>query len=104
MAQVYTPPEHIKSPVLGDGVDQYIEKVASFCKENSKCPHAGEVIWFPIADGKAMYIVYDYKTLLLLEVGDVYQIPDAHASGLRKADIIKKINQANAMKKLFGGG
>lgn len=111
MAKVYIPPESIKLPELcefnGDfdlyekACDEYQESVVAFCKENSSCPDAGKIIDFPIADGKAMYVVYDYKTLIHIETMDAYAIPEAHEKGLRKADIVKLIKQKSALSDLF---
>lgn len=104
MAKVFLPPEEIKLPVYEIGeyekndkeMEAYIEKVVQWCKDNSKCKDAGEIISFPVGDGCARYVVFKYTELLWLEEGDCYSIPEAHSRGLRKADIVEKINQQKA--------
>jgi hypothetical protein len=80
---------------------EYIEAVRAFCKEQRSTPDTGKEIKFPIADGYARYMILDYRSIILLEVGDVYQIPDAHARGLRKADLVQKVKQEEAISALF---
>lgn len=112
MAKIYAAPEHIKRPEINDFInnydaydkagEKYVDDIKAFCKENSKCPHAGEEIRFQIADGYARYAVFDYRSLIHLDVGDAYDIPDAYARGLRKDDILKAINRAKGLSALFG--
>lgn len=106
MATVYAPPKHIVRPDIKDFLDdyeglnkaeeEYAKSVIEYCKSNSNCPHAGEEISFGVADGCARYVVFNYRTLIFLEIEDAYQIPDAHARGLRKADIVSKIERRKA--------
>ncbi|MBR37171.1 MAG: hypothetical protein CMF13_02245 [Idiomarina sp.] len=108
MATVYRHPEHIEEPQYcgdykkhEDAEKTFIQNIVDFCKENSNCPHAGEEINFPIADGKARYIVLNYRQIIHLPVGDKWSIPDAHARGLRKDDIIQNIESRKALEALF---
>jgi hypothetical protein len=111
MAKVYAPPEHIKLPEMstfkGDfksydiACEKYEKEVVDFCKEESKCPDAGAVIGFPVGDGSATYVIYDYRTLIHIQTMDAYAIPEAHARGLRKADLVKLIKQKSALSDLF---
>lgn len=105
MATVYGAPEHIKCPQYKDFLDkpedlekaekEYTKAVVDFCKSESNCPHAGAEIFFVVGDGCAQYIVYNYRTLIFVGLDDAYQIPDAHARGLRKDDILKAIQRCN---------
>lgn len=101
MAKVYGCPENIIIPdyfafkdssAYNKAVDDFKEELKIFCKENSKCVHAGEIISFPVGDGYAQYMVFNYTSLVHLSLGDSYQISDAHSRGLRKADIIQQVN------------
>ena len=107
MAKVFAHPEHIKVPSLGnyetygDEVKRFEAELKEFCVQESKCKDAGEIISFPIADGKAMYMVFQYSKLIHIPTYDAYQIPEAHARGLRKDDIVKLIKSAKAIAELF---
>jgi hypothetical protein len=70
---------------------------------NPRCDIAGEIVTFPIADGAAMYVIWNTKTLIHCPVGDAWQIPDAHARGLRAADLRDLVNRRKRMAELFGG-
>lgn len=103
--KIFLPPEHIVAPEVEDfmpnndfddvaynkAVEDYITKVKEACKAGSNCPDAGKEIWWPMCDGKARYIVFDYKELWHLPIGDAYEIDDAHARGLRKRDILQRL-------------
>lgn len=109
MAKVYGGIEGINAPEFGDGSwdsyekreADYIETVKEYCKKNSKCPDAGKIIGFPIADGKAQYCILDYRTLIHINTGDGYAIPEAHARGLRKADIVKEVKKDEAWAEMM---
>ena len=63
----------------------------------------GAILSFPVADGKALYLVTSDKpvTLQHLPFFDGYAIPDAHIRGLNKDDVQQKVAQANRWRKLF---
>jgi hypothetical protein len=70
-------------------------------------PLTGEIVRFPIADGNAAYMVADRPrgmALIHLPVHDAWQIPDAHARGLRKADIVAQVTAKARWAALFTGG
>ncbi len=69
-------------------VEHYKRDLAQWCRENSRCKHAGEIIRFPVADGHAEYMVIKYSEIIFLPLYDEYQIPEAHVRGLMKADIL----------------
>ncbi|WP_210499159.1 hypothetical protein [Vibrio crassostreae] len=111
MATVYGLPEGFEPPAIDWKLpyteqekkeDEFVAKLATFCKENSNCKDAGEEIRFPVADGYARYMVFDYRKIVHLPLGDAWQIPEAHSRGLRKADIVKNIEGRKAMAELFG--
>lgn len=77
------------------------KELGDWCKKYSKCPHAGEIIDFPIADGKAIYMVFDYNQIIHIPFGDAWQIPDAHARGLIKEDIVQNVERRKAIADLF---
>jgi len=114
--QVFLPPEHItlkdmtefrdaKNQINFNAYDAackvFIQEVKDFCKKNSKCPDAGEELNFPMGDGYAQYILLDYRQMVFLNVMDAYQISDAHARGLRKADVVNLILADRAMAEHF---
>jgi|AntDeeMinimDraft_5_1070356.scaffolds.fasta_scaffold08800_3 hypothetical protein len=110
MATVYSAPKGFEFPNYDISLsheenrqkeDEATAKLKEFCREQSNCPHAGEVIGFPIADGKAMYMILDYKRLIHMPVGDAWSIPDAHARGLRKADLIHEVDRGKSLAALF---
>jgi hypothetical protein len=105
MAKVITQLEEIQAPrymsdhkAYKDEMNRFKYELREFIHTQSKCQHAGDIISFPIADGQAQYMVFDYKTLILLPFYDEYEIPDAHARGLRKADIIENITDSKSRK------
>jgi hypothetical protein len=105
MAKVYLPPKEFILPKLFTNNDDrasrftkydkecdlYLAKISEYCKSESKCPDAGEVIWWVIGDGSATYVVYDYRTLIYIGTNDGYTLPESHERGIRKADIILKV-------------
>lgn len=83
----------------GEALDKLIEL------SNSLPPGqlVGRVISFPVADGKAFYMVVEEKPLSLAWIPfmDAYQIPEAHVRGLRKKDIEDMVKQDRAINELF---
>lgn len=110
MATVYTHPDEINSinqGSMGDheaykkDMERFTSELKAFCLENSKCPDAGKIISFPVADGQAQYMVLDYRKIIFLPFYDEYAIPNAHARGLRKADIVANVKQREAIDEMF---
>lgn len=105
--KVFHPPKAFVAPTIAqfmkngkfdaDGHDKaekaYIEAVQAACREHSNCPDAGELVWWPVADGSATYVVYNYRELWHLPTSGNYALDEAHERGLRKADIVQKIKQ-----------
>lgn len=71
--------------------EKYLADVKLFCRKESNCPHAGEMMNFPVGDGYAMYVVFNYTSFFHIATGDAYCISEAHARGFRKADIVRQV-------------
>jgi hypothetical protein len=102
MAKVYGAPESIVGPTIEDfscmdgyavKAATYEEQIANYCKNEGSGDSKGKAISFPVGDGKAVYIVFDNKTLIHVDTYDCWSITEAHARGLRKADIEKLANR-----------
>lgn len=109
MAKVYGGVEGLELPEFKAGdydayeklCVQYEADIVKWCKENSNCPDAGEVIGFTVGDGKAMYAILDYRTLIHIGTHDGYALSDAHERGLRKADLVKEVKAVKAWKEMM---
>lgn len=118
-ATVYSAPEEFPEPEFGDfktetgsyDVQAYLdacllheEKVAAWCRENSTADLAGEIIRFPIADGKASYMVYTLKPLALIHLnyGDGYEVNAMTLRGMRVSDVREEVRKQKALADLFG--
>jgi len=107
--KVYSAPEHIKKPVLNwkdikawkKDEERYIEEIKQFCLSQSNDKYVGEIIYFPVADGKAMYMVCSIKPLEIihLEVGDCWEFN--YIERLTLKDVLEKISQQKKLKELF---
>lgn len=105
--KVFYPPKELVAPTIAqfmtdgkfdkkghDNAEKtYIESVQKACREHSDCPDAGELVWWPVADGSAAYVVFNYRELWHLQTTGNYALDEAHERGLRKADIVQKIKQ-----------
>ncbi|CAH6992030.1 conserved hypothetical protein [Vibrio chagasii] len=112
MAKIYSHPRHIEFPKPDyrnynraeedKKLAKFLEELRNFCKtERPKCPDAGKIIRFQVADGYAQYMIYDYRTIIHIPEGDAYSIPCAHARGLLKADLVSLVKSEEAKAKLF---
>jgi hypothetical protein len=65
--------------------------------------YVGALINWQIADGYASYLVTSMRPVTLQHVpfGDAYTVHPETIRGLRKADVIEKVNQARAFRRLF---
>jgi hypothetical protein len=65
----------------------------------------GFIYRYPVADGKASYLVARTRPLELwwLDEGDGYSLPEPHLRGLRVADLRAAKKQAEALADIFGG-
>jgi len=62
-----------------------------------------DVLRFPVADGYACYAVKSVSppVLQFMDLGDGYEADPALIRGLRAVDIRQRLQQAQAMRKLF---
>ena len=114
--KVYTAPHAVPVPSFNPTswqADEAAYKVAlaEFLRTHGwSGPLTGEVVSFPRADGYALYMVADKPpktrgeatSLVHLPLGDAWSIPEAHARGLRKSDIVAMVKRDREMAKLFG--
>ena len=63
----------------------------------------GALIYFPWADGHAIYKVASTKPLKLMHIpyGDAWQVHYATIRGLRLADVENMVHRNRAFKKIF---
>lgn len=109
MAKIFATPENIPYPEFNiDRVQaekneaEYLAKLKAFCEEHGSGKNRGKEIRFPMADGRARYMVFTDTKLIHLALGDCYSITPAHARGLTKADIVAEVRKVEAHASLFG--
>lgn len=122
-AEVYRTPPECEEPSFdsffkpGGGMDTeayfkavqtHREKLAEWCRQNTfnQRPHAliGETISWPVADGRAEYMVLSTTPLQLIHLDyvDGYQVDDVMLRGLRVSDVKEMVRQRKAIEDLFG--
>lgn len=118
-ATVYSTPEELPEPVFDEffteggsfdskayfeACDEHTAAMAAWVRERSDSDIAGETISFPVADGKAIYMVYTTKPLALihLDYGDGYQVDEMMLRGMRVADVRERVLRGKALAELFG--
>ena len=107
MAKVYGGVEGIRKPAIGDWktyesrAESYIGKIVDYAKANGHGPEAGRIIRFGVADGKAQYVVFSLKPVVLihLDVWDGYQFQ--YVNRLTASDVRDEIARQEALEKLF---
>lgn len=80
--------------------DEWEEKLRTWCKEHSKDKLASKIVKEPVADGQAMYMVFNTKPVQLIHIpfGDSYEFQWAHrwtASDIKL--MVKRDEQIQAM-------
>lgn len=82
---------------------EYIARLAVEARSTSTGALVGEIVRFQIADGYAQYMVWKEKplTLVHLAIHDAWSIPEAHARGLRLADVRGMVERDRALSDLF---
>ena len=100
---MYAPPQELGDPPPWSSkhtVEGILEdhraweiKVVAWAKQHGNGPYAGEIIQFPVADGRASYIVLSLKPVQLihLSTGDDYEYP--YIERLTATDITQRIEQ-----------
>jgi hypothetical protein len=117
MAKVYSLPAGFEPPDFGQFIvdgrydreaddrlhKEFIDNLATYAREHNSGDMVGEVVRFPAADGYAQYMVWSHKPLSLihLPIHDAWQIPEAHARGLRLADIRAEVAREKRLAELF---
>ena len=85
--------------------EKYVSGIKKAIKKGygQTCPEAGEEVTFPVADGKARYIVATLRPVRLIHVdtGDAWHYQYIHR--LTATDIRKEIKNQKAFNKLFSG-
>jgi len=114
-AKIYGGIEGIEEPKLDfknynakdwqEKCEKFYDELKKACKEQSSTPDdkdVGEIINFPVADGKASYMVFSMKPLELIHinVGDGYQEEMAELLTVKKTrELVKR---ERALKEIFG--
>ena len=86
-----------------EACEKYIEDLRAVCKKHKPLTKAvGEIIKFGVADGYALYMVYDMKPLELIHIAtmDAYQFE--HADLLTAKRVTELIERDKRMAELFG--
>lgn len=103
MAKIYNAPKEFNIPIYNLDDDQYEKelnefknKLKRFCKKENKCPHSGEIIYFKVEGGEALYMIYDYKTLIIID--NEFQAEETKINKLRRADIIRIVEKQKQKK------
>jgi hypothetical protein len=100
-AKVYSSPEEIKPPSFGDGgkfdhkaydaeEERYVKELREWLKsEGFTGEFVGGIIYFPIADGKAAYMVASLRPLTLIHMnwGDAWDADKILLRGLVAQDV-----------------
>ena len=118
MATIFRAPESIKVPSFSkyykDGKydreghnqaeEQYLADLKEFLLSRKRGKNIGEVVQFPCADSYAQYMVASMRPLELVHIplGDAWDYP--YISRLTATDIQNKIDQQQALNKLFKKG
>jgi hypothetical protein len=102
MATVFAPPASIPAPDFSDFIvegrydreadkqatGKYLAALRTWLKDHGyKHRLTGKLVAFPVADGCAQYMIINGTRIMYLPLGDAWQIPDAHARGLRATDL-----------------
>jgi len=108
MAKIYSGVQGIRKPAITSDwqgyekcAEAYVQKIKDYAKRNSKCPEAGKEIYFPVADGRACYVVLSLKPVELvhLDINDGYQFQ--YVNRLTATDIRAEVKRNEALAKLF---
>lgn len=107
--RIYATPKEVQKPKMDfmnfgkyrEDVKKYVNDIAEFCKKHSKEPLAGKTFSFPVADGKAEYMLLSLKPLKVihLDIYDEYQYEGVQ--WMKAKDVVDKINQQEKLNKLF---
>ena len=118
MATIFRAPASIKQPsfseFMKDGKydreghakaeEQYLAELKAFLLSRKRGKNVGEIVQFPCADSYAQYMVASMRPLELVHIplGDAWDYP--YINRLNATDIQNKIDQQQALNKLFKKG
>jgi hypothetical protein len=68
-------------------------------------PYIGEIVRFGVGDGNAVYMILRLKPceIMHIPIGDAWQIPAAHARGLKASDLRGMVERDRKLTELFPG-
>lgn len=110
MAKLSNDPIEGFDKLPGEGFSAYLDRTDKLLKElldkGTSLPddqYEGTILSFPVADGKAMYLVQKTRPLTLQHIpaGDAWEIPAAHLRGLNMDDVREHAKRNKGMKALF---
>ena len=95
---IYLPPESIPEPIYKGGPfeeytkseEKYIQDVISYAKNYGSGKYKGKAVLFPVGDGRAIYVIFDKKTLLHICVGDCWSSPLAEYMPMKELEKIAR--------------
>ena len=108
MATIYSGIQGIRKPAITSDwqgyekrAEAYVQKIKDYAKANGTCPEAGKEIHFPVADGRACYIVLSLKPVELvhLDINDGWNFQ--YVNRLTATDVRAEIKRNEALAKLF---
>jgi hypothetical protein len=98
--KIYSPPDEIKKPKLdfsnvklyNKNTEKYLKSIETYCKAHGNGKYKGETVQFSVADGYAVYIVFNSTPMELIhcEIYDEYNFP--YIERLKKSDITEQID------------
>lgn len=104
MAKIYTPPGEIKVPEFSfkeiakyrEECDKFTEELKQWCLKRKSEDGVGEIIGFPVADGKALYMIASVKPVQLihLPLWDAWEFQ--YAKNLTTKDVKTEIGKVRA--------
>jgi len=110
MAKIYSAPKEITIPELDfrdmkkykEECEKFTQDLKEFCLKRKKGKNIGEIVYFPVADGNASYMVASMKPLELIHIplGDSYDFQFIHL--LTAKEIQQNIDLNKAISKIFG--
>jgi len=108
-AKIYSGIKNISVPKLSfidipkyeKEVEQYIERLRTISKAQSKDDCVGEIIRFPVADGHAEYMVFSMKPLQLIHIAtwDKWQSESAELLTVKRVKEMVQLNKK--LEKIF---
>lgn len=113
MATAYAPPENFPAPPSWDfdtpmddnlkAEQDWIAALALEARRTNPGDLVGEVIHFPVADGRACYMIWKHKPfqLVWLPLGDAWTADSVLIRGLRLSDARERIEGDRRMAEIF---